>query len=371
MRVGLSTRTIEPALTQGLDGIGVYTAALAAHLPPLGVQVSGYAFAEAGRPALQQSRYLPHSYRWYLAHGLVGSPARVRAPVDIFHFTDYRVAPCAVPSVATVHDAIALKYPEWVSPRLRRLKNIVLKKMVGKADLFVAVSQFAVQELQEYFGLPLDRIRVVPCGIDESWLAPADPQDAGLRERHGIPASPYFLFVGTFQPRKNLERIIAAYLALHVDIREQHPLLIIGKPGWDCAQTVATLENAIAVGHNIVWLPGLRERSALRAAYTGALALVFPTLYEGFGIPVVEAFASRTPVLTARAGSLPEVAGDAAVLVDPYRAEEISDAMTRLANDAGLRRTLAEAGYRRAGTFTWQQTAARLKNVYQELSPRR
>lgn len=370
MRIGLSTRSTEPALAGGIDGIGVYTQALLAHLPAEGATVQGYVYREGPAGAeLRHSRRWPHAYPWYLGAALAGLPARLRAPIDVMHFTDYRVAPTAMPSVATVHDAIPLRHPEWVSPRLRGFKNFALRRMVRLADLFVAVSQFAVAELREDFGLPESRIRVVPNGIDADWLDALPEDAAALRRASGIARDGYFLFVGTLQPRKNVDRILDAFTALPAAVRAEHPLVVVGKPGWRCEHTAERLRGLHAQGRDVIWLQGLRERAALRAVYGGALALVFPSLYEGFGIPVLEAFATRTPVLTSRAGSLPEVAGEAALLVDPTDVEAIAGAMLRLAGDAAERTRLAEAGWRRAHGYTWARTAAATARVYRELLP--
>ncbi|GAA5235913.1 glycosyltransferase family 4 protein [Verticiella sediminum] len=371
MRVGLSTRAIEPALTGGIDGIGIYTQALLAHLPAEGIEVQGQVYAEGpADAALRYSRRWPHAYGWYVGGELAGLRPRVRPAAGLMHFTDHRVAACATPSVATVHDAIPLRYPQWVSPRLRRLKNYAMRRMVRQADLFIAVSHYAVDELREAFGLPADRIRVVPNGIESEWLQPMPADAAALRRDSGLPADGYFLFVGTLQPRKNVDRILDAHAALPAEVRRRHPLVVIGRPGWRCEHTQARLQ-ALGAGGEVVWLQGLRERAALRAAYAGALALAFPTLYEGFGIPVLEAFASRLPVLTSRVASLPEVAGDAALLVDPTRVDEIAGAMLRLAEDAALRERLSAAGHRRAQSYTWQRTAAATAAVYRELVPGR
>lgn len=372
LRLGLSTRTLEPALCPAFDGLGVYTAALLQHLPEQNIEVSGYAYAPGGdHGVLRHSLPLPRRYGRDLAATLLPGAGRgLDVPVDVFHFTDHRVVRTRMPCVATVHDAIPLQHPEWMPGRWRGLKNLLLQRTIATADWFVAVSRFAVGELCEAYRLPADRISVVPNGIDESWLAPP-PADADERRRQWqLPENPYFLFVGTFQPRKNLDRILAAYAALPSAVRHQHPLVIVGREGWGCDATVARLRSMRQSGEAVHWIQGLRDRETLRAIYAGAAALVFTTLHEGFGIPVLEAFASRAPVITSNTTSLPEVAGDAALLVNPTDVEAISHAMQRLAEDVELAASLRDRGWRRAGEFRWSATAAGLAKVYRDLAGR-
>lgn len=369
MKVGLSTRTLEPALRPTLDGLGVYTAALLEHLPTEGVTVQGYAWAPRGDASqLTLSQPFPGRYASQLCHTLLPWGAALDLPVDVVHFTDYRVVRTRTPSVATVHDAIPLKHPDWVGGRWRHLKNWALRTTVARADHFIAVSRYAMAELIEYYRLPPDRISVVPCGIDPAWLQPLPTDLAKRRQTLQLPGQPYFLFVGTFQPRKNLDRIIAAHQSLPASLQQAHPLVVVGQPGWDCDHTVQHLRTLQATGAPVVWLAGVRDRDNLRAIYAGALALAFPSLYEGFGIPVLEAYACGTAVLTATAASLPEVAGDAALLVDPERTDAIAEAMRQLAEDTALRQTLARRGLARAQSYTWANTARELRAIYRELS---
>ena len=365
LTVALSTQTAEQG--RGRDGIGVYTAALVKHLPGAGVDVTGFSFgrqvnvAGAGPMALD-------SYLSYVCRDLVGWRKPFALPADVVHFTDYHIVPCRVPSVATLHDAVPLKYPEWVSPRLRWAKNVIMKRMARHADKIVAVSHFATEELIEYFGVAPERIAVVHGGIDEDWLVPSRHPLPEVRARDGRVLKDYFLCVGTFQPRKNLDNMIAAFLSLPADMRAAHPLVIVGRPGWRCAETVERLQTLESAGEAVHWLQDVDSREALRGVYSSALALVFVSLYEGFGIPVLEAFATRIPVITSTTSSLPEVAGDAALLVPPVDVAGIADAMSKIATSAELRSGLVEAGSRRVVQFTWDETARKLADVYASLA---
>jgi alpha-1,3-rhamnosyl/mannosyltransferase len=359
---------IEPGLTKGrLDGIGVYTRALLRYLPRAGCSVAPYSWPRprSNGEGISIGKPLPQSFETAsLVDLLTPGAHRVHMPADIFHATDYRIVRMDCPVVATLHDALPIKYPEWCSPRLRRTKNWLQRKAIAKADHVIAVSHFATTELVEYFGVDPRRISVVPNGVDEEWLAPADPQavEAALARYKLRPG--YFLTVGTLQPRKNVERLLDAWLSLPKALREERGLVVVGGPGWRCEELLARLAAARDGGENVVWLDKVLESQDLRLLYAGAGVFVFPSLYEGFGIPVLEAFAARIPVVASNASSLPEVTGGAALEVDPLDTGALADAMRTLADNAAERSRCVAAGRARAEQLTWQDTARQTADVY-------
>lgn len=368
IKVGLGATMVEPGLTGGrLDGIGVYTRALMQHLPGSGCEVAPYSWPRPrqGKAGISVGQAFPGSFEAASLIELVTPTAhRVHMPRDIFHVTDYRVVRMDCPVVATLHDALPIKHPEWCNPRLRTLKNWLQIKAARKADHVIAVSHFAVEELVDCFGIDERRVSVVPNGVDAAWLAAPDPQavDATLAS-HGLQPG-YFLFVGTLQPRKNVERVLDAYLKLPAPLRAERGLVVVGAPGARSEALVAALKGARAAGENVVWLDRLTDDAQLRHLYAGAGVFVFPSLYEGYGIPVLEAFASNVPVVTSNVTSLPEVAGDAALLVDPLSIGDIGDAMRMLATDGVARARCIAAGRARAEQLTWQHTARLTAQVY-------
>lgn len=360
---------IEPALTQGrLDGIGVYTRALLSHLPGAGCEVVPYSYPalrkRAGAPTVGQP--MPRSFEAQSLLDLATPRSRRQhMPVDVFHVTDYRVVRMDCPVVATLHDALPVKHPEWCSPRMRGLKNWLQSKAARKADRIIAPSHFAIPELVECFGVDEKRITVVPQGVDEEWLQPPGAHQVAVTLRlHGLEPG-YFLFVGTLQPRKNVERVLDAWLALPKAVRRERQLVLVGSAGWRCEALVARIAAARDKRERVVWLDRLTRPEHLRHVYAGAGAFVFPSLYEGFGIPVVEAFASGVPVVASTASSLPEVSQGAAVEVDPLSVADISSAMLALVQDDFLRRRCIDAGRARAAQLTWRNTAMRTAAVYQ------
>jgi glycosyltransferase involved in cell wall biosynthesis len=289
---------------------------------------------------------------------------RVHMPLDIFHVTDYRIVRMDCPVVATLHDALPIKYPQWCNPRLRRLKNWLQQKAARKADHIIALSHFAIDELVECFGIDPRRVSVVPCGIDDGWLnAPPDSMVDATLARHALRRG-FFLFVGTLQPRKNLERMLDAYLALPAALRAERQLVIVGTAGWRCETLLARLSAAVENGEHVVWLNQVGSGVELRHLYAGAGVFVFPSLYEGYGIPLLEAFGAGVPVVTSNTSSLPEVSAGAAIEIDPGSAGEIGAAMLALAGDNALRARCIAAGLQRVRQLTWQATARQTAAVY-------
>jgi alpha-1,3-rhamnosyl/mannosyltransferase len=390
LRVGLSTTTMEPALNGGrLDGIGVYTEALLRHLPQAGCEVRPLSFAPPGRAdrlgvgralplsfplATVGDLLLPASASLAVKDGVQVAPGGARqpnappaGPIDLFHATDYRIVRMDCPVVATLHDALPITHPEWCNPRLRGLKNWLQARAARKADHVIAHTRFAITELVQSFGVDPDRISVVPAGVDAAWLdRPPEPDIAATVAQHGLRPG-YFLFVGTLQPRKNGERLLAAYLALPPVVRAARQLVVVGMAGARSETLVRQMRAAIQNGENVVWLEHLTSYAQLRHVYAAAGVFVFPSLYEGFGIPVVEAFASNVPVIASNTTSLPEVTQGAALEVDPLSVPDLSAAMLSLARDESLRARHVAAGQRRALQLTWAETARKTAAVYQSV----
>ncbi|WP_371866522.1 glycosyltransferase family 4 protein [Duganella alba] len=379
LRVGLSATTTEPVLTGGrMDGIGVYTHGLLQHLPQAGVEVLPFSFAPPGDARrLSVGRALPLSFPLATLGDLI-LPSSVHLstqsvlgtgapPLDLFHATDYRIVRMDCPVVATLHDALPISHPEWASPKMRKLKNWLQAKAARKAQHVMTGSHFSIRELVECFGVDEHRISVVHHGVRAEWHEQPDAaaRDATLAQ-HQLRAG-YFLFVGTLQPRKNVERLLEAYLTLPPVLRSARQLVIVGAPGWRSEELVSRIKAAQQRGENVVWLDRLTDDLQLRHLYAGAGAFIFPSLHEGFGLPLLEAFASGVAVACSGTTSLPEVAAGAALEFDPLSVGEIAAAMTNLARDDALRARCVAAGRRRALELTWDEAARRTAAVYRHV----
>ncbi|MBB3220500.1 glycosyltransferase family 4 protein [Pseudoduganella umbonata] len=370
LKVGISATTTEPALTGGhLDGIGIYSRALLRELPRAGVAVDARSFGPAER--LSVGRPMPRPFPLATLRDLVWPAslpgAREHVDVDLFHSTDYRIVRMDRPIVATLHDALPISHPEWCNPNWRGVKNWLQARAARKADHVIAHTHYTIAELVQCFGVDERRISVVPCGVDEEWLDAPDPaQVAATLARHGLRPG-YFLTVGTLQPRKNIGALLQAYLGLPASVRSLRQLVIVGAAGARSEELVAQIKAAQQHGENVVWLSGLTSTDELRYVYAGAGIFVFPSLYEGFGIPVVEAFASGVPVVASNTTSVPEVTGGAAIDVDPLSVAAIGAAMLELARDEALRQRCIAAGRVRAVQLTWRETARKTAALYESV----
>ena len=245
-------------------------------------------------------------------------------------------------AAVTVHDLGYKHFPNAHPANTRRYLDWTTRYSARRASVVFADSQATANDLQRFYGTPSAKIRVVYPGVD---APPVGDLDAARRKYH-LPER-YFLFIGTLQPRKNIARLVQAYARAALP---DTALVLAGGQGWlyDPAWTEG-VENLI--------LPGYVDEADKGALYAGALALVFPSLYEGFGFPVLEAMHCGTPVLCSSTSSLPELAGDAALLVDPTDVDALCEGMRRLAEDGALRQSLRSKGYVQALRFTWAEAA--------------
>jgi glycosyltransferase involved in cell wall biosynthesis len=358
------------SFTGPLDGIGVYTQRLINNLQSLHCQVTPIAFPARLQPLAKDAHALRKlsSRVQTAAAALTFHLSRHAKGIDfdLFHAPDYVIPKLtAKPIVATVHDAIMLKHPEWCSPGLRRVKNWCLKQSMQRITRAIAISKACIPDIVNYWGIPAEKIDVVYQGIDSYWFnkLSMEHKQAVLKRLNLI--KPFILFVGTLQPRKNLSRLLAAYKALPQAYRKEYQLVIVGKNGWqtqDLVMELAALEQAGALR----WFSNLATPD-LQVLYQTATLLAFPSLSEGFGLPILEAFASGLPVITSNVTSMPEIAGDAALIIDPYQVEALCAALMTLLDDTHKRQELSKRGLARVKEFTWQESIQQTLQVYRKL----
>lgn len=266
-------------------------------------------------------------------------------------------APVAFPrNIIVVHDLAFLEHPEWFSGGFQRLYRMVVPRAVRRACAVMTVSEFSKSRIVELLKVPAEKVHVVYQGKDPAFV-PAEPEKVRMVQgRLGI-ERPYLLYVGSITPRKNLAGVSSAFNIARSRLPE-HELVVAGVAGVQFPKV-----DSRSVRADGVRCLGYTTDEDLPALYTGADALVYPSLYEGFGLPPLEAMACGTPVITSSVSSLPEVVGDAAVLIDPTNVEEIADAMVRVVTDGELAHNLRARGLERAKMFSWEETAIRTLDI--------
>jgi len=353
-------------------GIGRYTRNLIGALAKLDHDTP-YVLFSAGRdlqpPAWPENfvrRELPLSNRYVLKawHRVkLGIPIELfTGKVDLFHSPDFVLPPTlAARKVLTIHDLSFIRYPHCSSPGLLRYLLKAVPPSIRRADHLLADSENTRNDLVELLGVAQERITVLYLGYDCRFNAAPQPEDTQSLRVHGI-QTPYILSIGTLQPRKNYPALIRAFYQLVEHSHIPHTLVIGGEKGWlyqdifDTVEELGLQERVRFVGH----VPDAH----LPALYRCADVFAFPSLYEGFGIPLLEAMGCGTPVVTANTSSLPEIAGDACLLVDPHNTDELANALLRALSDSALRATLRDRGLQRVKLFSWEEAARTLLAVY-------
>jgi glycosyltransferase involved in cell wall biosynthesis len=353
-------------------GIGTYVRELAPALlradPAVELRLFHASFGGA-EPAEAWARELPREEipatirtlypRWDLL-GRPPLPGRLGS-TDVVHATNHAAVPPARPGqrlVVTVHDLAFEHFPQLFPTSWRWLYRAGVRAAVRRADAIITPSRSTAEDLVSRTAAKPDRIHVVPLAAA---LDLGDADVGATLARLKVPG-PYVLFVGTLEPRKNLVRLVRAYRRVAAS-GLPHALVLAGGMGWHGSELLREL--ALAGAGEIV-LTGELSRAELDALYRGATCFAYPSLYEGFGLPVLEAMARGIPVVTSAGSSLPEVTGDDAVAVDPRSVADIADAIRRVLSDSALAADLAARGHRRASTFSWEETARRTLQVYEK-----
>lgn len=284
--------------------------------------------------------------------------------LDLYHEPSLWPFEFEGPMVMTLHDLTHVHYPETQPvDRLAAIRRYS-ERGVERARRILVDSHFIAEEVRRHYGVPTERIVVAPLGHAPRFH-PREPTALAPRLAPlGLQPGRYLLCVGTLEPRKNLQLALRAHERLPATLREQYPLVLAGMPGWRAEQLEKPLQRALAGGQ--VRLLGYQDDLGLAELFAGARLLLFPSLYEGFGLPVLEAMASGTPVISSDHSALPEVVGQAGLLIDPQDEAACADAIERLIEDDQVWTSLREAGLMRARDFSWQRCARITAGVYRE-----
>ncbi len=296
-----------------------------------------------------------------------GNPLSIETcagPLDVFHGPNYFLPAQRgrAALVVTVHDLSALRHAEWHPTRRLMVHRIALHRTVQKVDHVITDSEAIRAEVIRYLGAPPEKVTAIYPAPSPGFRPQTPTEVKPTLDRWGLSPGDYLLFAGAIEPRKNLLRLVEAFTAVRKRQRDVPPLILVGPPGWRNQEIRDRLATA---GPRVRYL-GYLSNDDLSALMAGCAAFVMPSLYEGFGLPVLEAMASGVPVVASRGGALEEVAGDAAILVDPQEADDIAAGIERLLDDAELRETLVQKGLARAAPFSWERTARETLSVYEQ-----
>lgn len=289
---------------------------------------------------------------------------RLLPDAALFHATEHLVLPLKnVPTVLTVHDLIFRIFPEHHKPLNRWYLNMTMPLYCRRADHIIAVSEATRRDVIAAYHIPPEKVSVIYEAASPRFEPQLHTVVEAMRTRYHIPPE-YLLYVGTIEPRKNLTRLLRVWAPLY-QAKEVPPLVIAGQRGWLTGDFFAALENSPA--RDGVLIPGYIQDADLPAIYSGATALVFPSLCEGFGLPPLEAMSCGTPVVCSNTSSLPEVVGEAALTFDPTDDAAIAEALRRIVKDKELQAQLRTLGVQRAASFSWGRAAQETIGVYRKL----
>ena len=370
MRIGIDVTPLAGQRT----GVGRYTHHLLKHLSELGAEdtlhglsTGTVAIDSRDRKGLTAHRHVPLPTRvMYSLWDAIGRPRAdaLLGGVDVYHATNYFLPPLAsARSVVTIHDLAFLRNPEWGSPKIIKTFSRGVQRFVQDATAVVACSKATKTDIVELLDIDAEKVSVIHEAADDA-LTPMHREAArdDLARLYGI-AAPILLFVGTIEPRKNVEGLLRAFALVHKEI--PHHLVLVGKHGWGAA-TASEMINRLGLRERVLPI-GFVSHEDLVKFYSASNAFVFPSFYEGFGLPVLEAMRCGAPVITSNVSSLPEVGGDAAEYVDPADVDALAAAIQRVALDPALRASMRERGAAQAKRFSWVRCAEQTHELYRSL----
>ena len=356
----------------GLDGIGQYCQALLNQFinnPALNTNLVVKPFSFGVKNTFCQAQILP-PYPTYAIQALIMGPNSAAnnffKKIDLIHATD-QLIPLVnhVPIIATIYDTIPLSHPQFLKIRSRYIKPKIWKALTQRANHIIAISEFSKNSIMEYFKFPEKHISVIPIGVSENYYESINTLRIEKTLFGFNITKPFFLFIGSIQPRKNIKTLLDAHARLPKNLALQYPLVIAGKLAWSDSETLATISLAMQEGrcHWLKYVSEFEKRCLLQSA----LALVLVSLYEGFGMPIIEAFASGLPVVTSNCTAMSEVADQAALLVNPHEQSDITEALLALIESETMRLDLKRAGLKRARLYSWESNAKATIQAYQAI----
>lgn len=303
--------------------------------------------------------------KWQLWYQL-NLPFRLRRDgVDVYHDTLYLLPllfPRKIPGIVTVYDLSGLVMRKFHNARVL-LTSVWIPSSLKRARKIIAISEFTKNEILRLFPFAEGKIEVVLCGVSKNFTPASESQIADVRRKYHLPER-FIMFVGTLEPRKNLENLLKAFSIVHKEI--PHKLLIVGGKGWKYSNIFQKLEE-LKIAERVVFT-GYVPLDDLPAMFSAAEIFVYPSLYEGFGLPILEAMATGCPVITSNVSSMPEVAGDSALFVDPLNVDDIAEKIKILSQNNELKQELSRKGIERAKLFSWEKAAKSMLEIFNKVA---
>lgn len=373
MKIAVNTRFL---IKDKLEGIGIYTQEIFKRVATLLPQHEFYflfdrtpskefIFSENIRPVVvsPQARH-PFLWYWWFEHSIPKALEEIEA--DLYISTDgYASLNTEVPQIVTIHDLGFEHYPHHTPFLVRNYYRHYTPKFCRKAERIVAVSAFTKNDIISNYSIDGDKIEVVYNGVENFPGSNSLHPIKQLRDCFHIKDKPYFIFIGAVHPRKNVLQLLKAFELFKSEFLSDHQLVIVGRNAW-MNMEVENYFRQMESKPDVIRIESI-DRSQLMGLLGNAFALIYPSLFEGFGIPIVEAMAAGIPVITSNTSSMPEVAGDAAILVNPGSTKEIAAAMQLLITDTTRRNELIEKGKERAKAFNWDISAQKVVEIIQEV----
>lgn len=378
----------KPLLMQK-TGSGIYTDRLLAAISSLDERLSfrvylPFSLAQLGREAaryteeLQQqhtdrvsfagSCFPPKLRRWVWQHSNMMPMERIIGEVDLFHATNLVMPPLRrAKGVFTVYDLTFMLFPDFHVKGMQSFARET-KRSAERADGLIAISEHTRQDAIEHLGIPAERIKVTLLAADERYRVIHDREPvAAVAAKYGIDRE-YILYTGTLEPRKNVPALVRAFHQLRQETKLPHRLVLAGRKGWLYEQIFAEVAE-LGLTDEVIFT-GYVPDEDLPFLYNGASLFAYPSFYEGFGLPPLEAMACGCPVVTSNRSSLPEVVGEAGLLIDPDRADDLAAAMVRVLSDRELAADMRSAGIARAAGFSWERCGRETLAIYEDVTGR-
>lgn len=319
---------------------------------------AGFLRRQAARSSVATALY--RHYVRLLSAGLL----RRRAGA-VFHSPNFHLPRHPGPSVVTVHDLSFRLMPEsHPGARVGWMSKMVPEALASSTHI-ISVSESTRRDLVREYSVAPEKVSVIPLGVGAGYRPRGADEVQPLLSSHGLDYARYFFCVATLEPRKNIDVLLDAFLALPGSLRVEYPLVLVGAPGWGCAGLVDRLQS-LGAADGVRWL-GYVAEGDLELLYSGAHCFVYPSRYEGFGLPVIEAQASGLPVITSRVSSLPEVAGEHCLLLEPGDVQALGEALARSVEDVAWREAGRRAGPASAEMYTWERCVERTIEVYRSV----